>query len=96
MNVTRRSFLKARGAVCAIGALHAPAELTFPAMGPGDVAKGSQPETRQILDTGWEYYQGPLDPRHQIWHSKELVVWQPVTVPHCFNHYDACDPDTPA
>ena len=52
--------------------------------------------TTKPLDSGWEYYQGPLDPRFQVWHSEELVTWQPVTLPHCFNHQDACDPDTPA
>lgn len=48
------------------------------------------------LATGWEYYQGPLDARYQVWHSQELVVWDQVELPHCFNHYDACDPDAPA
>ena len=54
------------------------------------------PATHQPLATGWEYYQGPLDPRFQVWNSEELVTWSKVTVPHCFNAYDACDPDTPA
>jgi beta-galactosidase len=48
-----------------------------------------------LLDKGWEYYQGPLEP-WQVWHSEELVTWETQTLPHCFNHYDACDPDTPA
>jgi len=31
----------------------------------------------------------------QVWHSEEVVVWQPVAMPHCFNAYDGCDPDVP-
>ena len=47
------------------------------------------------LDTGWEYYQGPLDGPWEVWHGDEIAVWEKVALPHCFNHYDACDPDTP-
>ena len=47
------------------------------------------------LDAGWEYYQGPLDGPWEVWHSEEIAVWEKVSLPHCFNHYDACDPDTP-
>jgi beta-galactosidase len=52
--------------------------------------------TDEKLEDGWEFYQGPLDARFQVWHSSELVTWEKVTVPHCFNAYDACDPDVPA
>jgi beta-galactosidase len=55
---------------------------------------GSSPKS-SVLSTGWEYYKGPLDP-WQVWHSEELVTWQQKTLPHCFNDYDGCDPDTPA
>jgi beta-galactosidase len=48
------------------------------------------------LEDGWEFYKGPLDARFQVWHSGELVTWEKATVPHCFNAYDACDPDVPA
>lgn len=56
------------------------------------------PETNRLVQplTGWEYYRGPLDPRFQVWHSEEIVEWQSVSLPHCFNHYDACDPEKPA
>lgn len=47
------------------------------------------------LEKDWQFYQGPLAPG-QVWHSQEIVRWESVTLPHCFNHYDACDPDTPA
>lgn len=47
------------------------------------------------LDAGWEYYQGPLDGPWEVWRGDEIAVWEKVSLPHCFNHYDACDPDTP-
>ncbi len=50
---------------------------------------------RRLADN-WEYFQGPLDSTFEAWNNGEIAVWQPVTLPHCFNHYDACDPDTPA
>src|ERR1700677_3004886 len=31
----------------------------------------------------------------QVWHSQEVAVWGQVTMPHCFNSYDGCDPDVP-
>jgi beta-galactosidase len=89
MTPTRRSFLVGSAALCTTtlvssklmaSALQAPAA-TVPAV--------------TILEKDWEFYRGPLQP-WQVWHSEELVTWEPQTVPHCFNHYDACDPDTPA
>ena len=47
------------------------------------------------IDTGWEYYQGPLDGPWEVWRGDEIAVWEKVSLPHCFNHYDACDPDVP-
>ncbi|MDE1161888.1 MAG: glycoside hydrolase family 2 TIM barrel-domain containing protein [Acidobacteriaceae bacterium] len=52
--------------------------------------------THRELATGWEFYRGPLDGRYQPWHSEELLTWEQVSLPHCFNAYDACDPDVPA
>ncbi len=48
------------------------------------------------LSQGWEYFQGSLDGPWEVWNSGEIAVWQTVALPHCFNAYDACDPDTPA
>ena len=56
----------------------------------------AQSSTQSILSPTWQFYQGPLDPHFEVWHSEDLVTWADVTVPHCFNAYDACDPDTPA
>lgn len=47
------------------------------------------------LDQPWEYYRGPLAGPWAVWHGDEIAVWEKVSLPHCFNHYDACDPDTP-
>jgi beta-galactosidase len=49
----------------------------------------------QRLDSGWEYYRGALDGPWEVWRGDEIAAWEKVSVPHCFNHYDACDPDAP-
>lgn len=94
MEISRRSFVKAGGAACALSAWSGN---VFGSMLPSSLTGNiAQQATQQRLDTGWEFYRGPLDPRFQVWHSEELVIWEAVTLPHCFNHYDACDPDVPA
>lgn len=55
-------------------------------------------ESRQQLDTGWEFYQGSLGSSWEIWRgdkASDNVTWKPVTLPHCFNARDAVDPDVP-
>ena len=47
------------------------------------------------VDVGWKFRKGPLVGIWQIWRSEEADSWQPVTLPHSFNAYDACDPDQP-
>jgi beta-galactosidase len=47
------------------------------------------------LDTGWEFHQGPTAGPWEIWRSEETDQWQNITLPHCFNASDACDPDHP-
>ncbi len=86
--ISRRSFLQTATSTCAFAAFHAPllASVLEPAV----------PTATQRLASGWEFYRGPLDPRFQVWQSEELNTWSPVIVPHCFNAYDACDPDVPA
>jgi len=90
--LSRRSFLKAGSATCAVVGLNAPLLASVvQALPTGEAAP-----TSISLNEGWEFYRGPLDPRFQVWNSGELVTWRPVTVPHCVNAYDGCDPDTPA
>jgi beta-galactosidase len=98
MEFSRRSFLKTSGAAYALGASHAHPILAG-ALGSRQSLSPASRETQssaERLDQGWEFYNGPLDPRFQVWHSEELLTWETVTLPHCFNHYDGCDPDTPA
>jgi beta-galactosidase len=46
------------------------------------------------MDTEWKYRQGPLSGIWQAWRVEEDDLWQSITVPHCFNAQDACDPDS--
>jgi beta-galactosidase len=46
------------------------------------------------LDSGWEYCRGPLAGPWEVW-QREIAAWEKISVPHCFNGYDGCDPDAP-
>src|SRR5580700_12133592 len=89
---SRRRFLKSMAAAAAIAptGMALPASLVRPVLSSADAS--SAPD---CLDTGWEYYRGALDSPWEVWRGNEIAVWQKVSLPHCFNHYDACDPDTP-
>ena len=67
-----------------------PASLVRPVLANAEACSASQ-----CLDSGWEYYRGALDGPWEVWRGDEIAVWEKVSLPHCFNHYDACDPDTP-
>ncbi|WP_158941457.1 glycoside hydrolase family 2 TIM barrel-domain containing protein [Granulicella sp. S190] len=89
-DISRRLFLKTSLPVAASAAVPvAPAWLR-------SFAESDTPATIQRLRDGWEYLQQSLDGPWQVWHSAELATWSAVTLPHCFNHNDACDPDVPA
>jgi beta-galactosidase len=49
----------------------------------------------QRLDSGWEYFRGALDGPWEVWRGNGIANWEKVSLPHCFNHDDACDPDRP-
>ena len=66
------------------------ASVVRPALASADACSASH-----NLDGGWEYYRGALDGPWEVWRGEEIAAWEKVTLPHCFNHYDACDPDTP-
>jgi beta-galactosidase len=87
---TRRTFLKSAAGATASALLPRPtmraAIATLPEKSPNLV---------QRLSDGWEYLQGSLGGAWEVWHSEETAVWQQVAMPHSFNAYDACDPDTP-
>jgi len=44
----------------------------------------------------WEYYRGDLRSVWEAWRGKaasDNVAWDKVAMPHCFNAFDAVDPD---
>jgi beta-galactosidase len=51
--------------------------------------------TQLLLAAGWEFFRGSLAGPWEVWNLSD-ADWHRVTVPHCFNDYDACDPDQPA
>jgi beta-galactosidase len=89
---SRRQFLKSIAATVAVGrsARALCASLVRPVLSSADACSASR-----CLDTGWEYYRGALDGPCEVWRGDEIAAWEKVSLPHCFNHYDACDPDTP-
>ncbi|MDW5265084.1 MULTISPECIES: glycoside hydrolase family 2 TIM barrel-domain containing protein [Acidobacteriaceae] len=92
---SRRQFLKTGTTAAAISlllrtSLHA--SIATLASSAADSLDGAQ---SQRLTSGWEYLQGTMGGPWEVWHSKETAVWQAVAMPHCFNAYDACDPDVP-
>ena len=89
---SRRQFLKTVSAAALAAQTAGPlrASLIRPFLADAD-----EPSASQRMDSGWEYYQGPLDGPWEVWRGDEIAVWEKVSLPHCFNHYDACDPDTP-
>ncbi len=89
---SRRQFLKSMAAAAATAraGMALPASLVRPVLSSADASSASD-----CLDSGWEYYRGALDSPWEVWHGNEIAVWEKVSLPHCFNHYDACDPDIP-
>ncbi|HEX4119637.1 MAG TPA: glycoside hydrolase family 2 TIM barrel-domain containing protein, partial [Verrucomicrobiae bacterium] len=53
-------------------------------------------ENSRRLDDGWQYHQGALGGIWEVWRGNKAsdnVAWTPVRLPHCFNAFDAVDPD---
>ena len=92
---SRRHFLKTSASATAFPLLTNPvlraSIATLAGSSPLAVSTG---HIRRLTE-GWEYFQGTFDGPWEVWHSEELAIWQSVVMPHCFNAYDACDPDTP-
>lgn len=95
MKVTRRKFLKTASTAVAAGAVvnALPSAGLSAANGDGGAA---DPHSRRLL-TQWEYRRGNLGGIWEAWRkaSDDTVMWRPVGMPHCFNAYDAVDPDAP-
>ena len=87
MTTSRRDFLKTSGwtvAASFAGCMRVTRALALSA---------TTSNTQRLAD-GWEFLQQSLGGVWEAWHSEGIAIWQPVVLPHCFNHHDACDPDT--
>jgi len=93
VNPSRRQFLRTSALAGASAAL-APNALSATLARTLTAASMSVPAAlaSHRLSAGWEYHQGPLT-AGDAWKPDDS--WKSVTLPHCFNAYDACDPDTP-
>jgi beta-galactosidase len=54
------------------------------------VGHGPGIDTR--VDSGWEFLRGDLT-LEQVWRTDAHQVWEHVSLPHCFNAMNACDPE---
>lgn len=90
---SRRSFLKSSAAIAATASLARP--LSASIVRPFLQVAGENSGNVTSLDANWEHYRDSLAGPWEAWHGDEIALWEKVTLPHCFNHYDACDPDTP-
>jgi beta-galactosidase len=89
---SRRQFLQTASIVTA--GMTASTMLPGPLRADYRTADGT-PAPAVRLDSGWQFRRGPTDGIWQAWRTEENDLWQPVTLPHCVNAEDACDPDTP-
>jgi beta-galactosidase len=86
--ITRRDFLKS---TALIGA----GLLTRRSFASSSVSTESAASSWSRLADGWEYHRGSLGSVWDAWRKDpdNGLKWQPVPMPHCFNAYDAVDPD---
>ena len=89
---TRRQFLLT-ASISTAGVL-LPVPLRASRIKPRPTEDGAQARVKR-LDTGWEFRRGAIGGIGEVWQSEEAGLWQTTVLPHCFNAYDACDPDTP-
>src|SRR5271165_4904033 len=87
--VTRRDFLKSTA--LAAGSALIPAASASASPGSKDSM------TSEKLEAGWEYFQGSLGGVWDVWRkdTSDSTAWKKIYVPHCFNAYDAVDPERP-
>jgi beta-galactosidase len=88
MNTSRRDFLKTSALAAAYGVLS-------PSIARAAATDAIGAPTMQPLETGWEFNRTTFGNPWEMW-SLHAAGWEAVRLPHCFNHYDACDPDKPA
>jgi beta-galactosidase len=92
---SRRQFLKTSATAAAVSLLPRPVLGASIATLADDSASSAGVGHAHRLAAGWEYLQASLGGPWEVWHSEEVATWQPVTMPHCFNAYDGCDPEIP-
>src|SRR5215217_2830312 len=87
--ISRRAFLQTASTVVVAGTL-----LGRPASYLGDT--GAKFLLSERI-TEWEYRRGGLGGPWEAWRkaNDDANVWTKVQVPHCFNAFDAVDPDVP-
>ena len=92
--LSRRHFVQSLAAATAAAPFARPlsASIVRPFL---QAAAEGKTEAVTTLTSGWEFYRDSLAGPWEAWHGDEIATWEKVTVPHCTNHYDACDPDTP-
>ncbi len=92
---SRRHFLKTSATAAAVSLLpHATLRASIATLAGAPSDSPTLGHARR-LSAGWEFLQGSLGGPWEAWHSEEVATWQPVAMPHCFNAYDACDPEVP-
>jgi len=87
---TRRQFLLNISTAAAATALRVP--LRAAAMESVAAEDGTVMGAKR-LDEGWQFRRGPIYGIWEVWRPEENALWLGATLPHCFNEYDACDPD---
>jgi beta-galactosidase len=91
---SRRSFLKSSAAAAAVLLPSATLRASIANLTSGTAQSDDIANAHRVTG-GWEYLQGSLGGPWEAWQSEEVAVWRQVTMPHCFNAYDGCDPDVP-
>ena len=92
LTTTRRQFLVS-ASIATAGAFITPppraGAMAFPSAG------GETEIHSRRLDNGWQFRLGPLSGIWDASRKEDAELWRPVTLPHCVNGEDACDPDRP-
>lgn len=68
-------------------------QATVTAVSGVEAAQGVAPEQVFRLDDEWEFHSGSISGVEEAWLPTQQSEWEAVTMPHCFNALDACDPD---
>ncbi len=92
-NPARRRFLQA-ATISAAGFVLSPSmRASASAVSEALAAQGTARQPIFRLDGEWEFHSGSIRGVDEAWLPSRQSEWQAVTLPHCFNGLDACDPD---